>query len=97
MTRGATQRAKIRTRAMVNKDFDKKQQQRKKLGIVSSDENSKKSSISLNEAKKKAREKNQRSPAADDDILVKDIYQNVCIYLTLIDIEQCCNTYIFLK
>lgn len=67
LTRGATQRAKIQTRAMVNKDTQNK-----------TEENGKKSAITLNEAKKKARNSATRS---NNDVLVKDIYQNVSEFI----------------
>lgn len=81
LTRGAAQRSKVQTRAMVNKDFEKKQQQRSRIGFVATNmENGKKSSITLTEAKQKAREKKQRQPeskSCNSEVPVKDIYQNV--------------------
>lgn len=59
---------------MVNKDLQSKQQAKAKIGIVSSDDNGKKSTITLNEAKKKARNSATKST---NEIVVKDIYQNV--------------------
>lgn len=60
---------------MVNKDLQNKQQAKAKFGVVSTTEdNGKKSTITLNEAKKKARNSATKST---NEILVKDIYQNV--------------------
>lgn len=81
------QRAKVQTRAMVNKEMEKKHQLR--VGITPANntatanvnsENGKKTSITLNEAKKKGRERSSQNSSAkssDDDTIVKDIYQNV--------------------
>lgn len=81
LTRGAAQRSKVQTRAMVNKDLEKKEQQRNRIGFVAENmENGKKSSITLTEAKQKAREKKQRQPeskSCNSEVPVKDIYQNV--------------------
>lgn len=61
---------------MVNKDLQNKQQSKAKFGVVSTttEDNGKKSTITLNEAKKKARNSATKST---NEILVKDIYQNV--------------------
>lgn len=61
---------------MVNKDTQSKPQTRAKVGVISTDENGKKPTITLNEAKKKARSSASRSTKSDD-VMVKDIYQNV--------------------
>lgn len=63
---------------MVNKDTQNKQPASTK--VRTSEENGKKSTITLNEAKKKARNSATRS---NNDILVKDIYQNVSKLLIL--------------
>lgn len=49
-----------------------------KMDITTNDENGKKTTITLNEAKKKARNSATRST---NDVLVKDIYQNVSLFL----------------
>lgn len=84
ITRGATQRAKIQTRAAVNKNIptSKRQELKPKTStngistMNNTDENGshKKSTITLNEAKRKARNSATKST---NEILVKDIYQNV--------------------
>lgn len=48
------------------------------MDITTNDENGKKTTITLNEAKKKARNSATRST---NDVLVKDIYQNVSLFL----------------
>lgn len=78
LTRGARQRAKIQTRgrAMVNNEISKKQS-----NVVKSADCKKKSTITLTEAKRVARENNQRNAhsakTTHNEVLVKDIYQNV--------------------
>lgn len=62
---------------MVNKDIQNKEKSKPKVGI-SNDDDGKKTTISLNEAKKKARSCATKS---NNEILVKDIYQNVSIVL----------------
>lgn len=64
---------------MVNKDLKNKQQT--KMGITQNDENGKKTAITLNEAKKKARNSATKST---NEVLVKDIYQNVSIQFCVI-------------
>lgn len=78
LTRGAAQRAKIRTRAMVNKDLQNKQTNKTKIGPTTNDENGKKTTITLTEAKKKARNSATKST---NEVLVKDIYQNVSVFM----------------
>ncbi|XP_055298370.1 histone deacetylase 6 isoform X3 [Sitodiplosis mosellana] len=76
LTRGATQRSKIQTRAMVNKDLQNKQQAQANnisAAATTAEGNGKKSQITLNEAKKKARNSATKST---HETLVKDIYQN---------------------
>lgn len=64
---------------MVNKDLQNKQQT--KMGITQNDEHGKKTAITLNEAKKKARNSATKST---NEVLVKDIYQNVSIQFCVI-------------
>lgn len=59
---------------MVNKDIESKQQARDKVGLTSNDDNGKKTTITLNEAKKMARNSAAKSI---NEMSVKDIYQNV--------------------
>lgn len=66
VTRGSAQRAKVQTRAMVSKETEKRE------NIVKIY----KKSISLEEAKKKAREKNMQNQNGKNDTLT-DIYHNV--------------------
>lgn len=80
LTRGATQRSKIQTRAMVNKETLKKQPpqtQQPAKNMVTDPTTCKKATITLTEAKRKAREKNHSAKTTHNEILVKDIYQNV--------------------
>lgn len=63
---------------MVNKEIQNKQ--KTKIGTTPNDENGKKSPITLNDAKKKAR--NSANKSTNDD-LVKDIYQNVSLFLVI--------------
>lgn len=69
VTRGAAQRSKVKTRAMVSKEKEKRENIVKQY---------RKSPVSLEEAKKKAREKNMLSTGAKNDILA-DIYHNVSL------------------
>ncbi|XP_031628963.1 histone deacetylase 6 isoform X2 [Contarinia nasturtii] len=71
LTRGATQRAKIQTRAMVNKDIQS--QQAKTMPSNELQATGKKPNITLNEVKKKARSSASKST---NETVVKDIYQN---------------------
>lgn len=64
---------------MVNKDLNKKQTNKTiTMDITPNDENGKKTAITLNEAKKKARNSATKST---NEVLVKDIYQNVSVFL----------------
>lgn len=83
ITRGATQRAKIQTRAAVNKNIQNNKcaepPPKTKLNGTATMNNEqengiKKPTITLNEAKRKARNSATKST---NEILVKDIYQNV--------------------
>lgn len=71
---------------MEKKNVDKKeQQQRLRVGQtpISNDMANKKTALTLNEAKKKGRERssqNVSSKSSDDDTIIKDIYQNVSIF-----------------
>lgn len=62
---------------MVNKDIQSKQETKTKIGVTPNDENAKKPAITLNEAKKKARNSATKST---NEVLVKDIYQNVSVH-----------------
>lgn len=68
---------------MEKKNVDKKElQQRLRVGQppASNDMANKKTALTLNEAKKKGRERSSQNSSAkssDDDTIVKDIYQNV--------------------
>lgn len=67
VTRGAAQRSKVQTRAMVSKEKEKRDNLVRLY---------RKPSISLEEAKKKAREKNMQNQNERNDTLA-DIYHNV--------------------
>lgn len=87
ITRGATQRAKIQTRAAVNKNLPNNKRQELKaktnnITTMNNEENTnKKVSITLNEAKRKARSSATKST---NEILVKDIYQNVSAFISVL-------------
>lgn len=74
MTRGATQRAKIQTRAKVIQNKQHEPKTKTNISTMNNEENGKKSTITLDEAKRKARNSATKST---NEILVKDIYQNV--------------------
>lgn len=71
---------------MEKKNVDKKeQQQRLRVGQapIIIEAASKRTALTLNEAKKKGRERtsqNSSVKSSDDDIIIKDIYQNVSTF-----------------